>query len=92
MFLCLYGDARLADHGAGGAELSTPTTSRKFGETDRAGNRTEEASQVEDWLGKYLIKQRDERTLLVYPRTDDDNNNNNSDNNKRGGSGESEVR
>ena len=40
---------------------------------------------MEDWLSKYLIKQRDERTLLVYPRTDDDNN-------KRGGSGESEVR
>ena len=48
---------------------------------------------MEDWLSKYLIKQRDERTLLVYPRTDDDNNNNNSDNNNNsGGSGESEVR
>ena len=60
-----------------------PTTSRKFGETDRAGNTTGEAGLVEQWLGKYLIKQRDERTLLVYPRTDNNNN--------TGGSGESEV-
>ena len=66
-------------------QRSPPTTSRKFGETDRVGNKTGEVGQVEQWLGKYLIKQRDERTLLVYPRTDNNNNNN------TGGSGESEV-
>ena len=53
------------------------------------GNNSGEAGLVEQWLGKYLIKQRDERTLLVYPRTD--NNNNNNNNNNTGGSGESEV-
>ena len=54
---------------------SPPTTSRKSGET--TGNRTGELGPVEQWLGKYLIKQRDDHTLLVYPRP--------------GGSEESEV-
>ena len=63
-------------------QSSPPTTSRKFGETESPGNKTGQLSQVEEWLGKYRVKQKDERTLLVYPRTD---------NNKTGGSDEREV-
>ena len=33
-------------------QRSPPTTSRKFGETDRVGNTTGEAGLVEQWLNK----------------------------------------
>ena len=42
--------------------------------------------ELDLWLSKYLIKQKDERTLLVYPRTgsgqDQTNNTDNLDHNK----------
>ena len=31
---------------------------------------TELRPEVAQWLSKYLIKQKDENTLLVYPRTE----------------------
>ena len=61
---------------------------RKYGQTDRMDNTTEALMrpEVAQWLSKYLIKQKDESTLLVYPRTgsgqDQTNNTDHLDHNK----------